>query len=324
MSKIQVKLLEVQNLSKSFRIGKIRAQALFNINFDLFEKETLGLVGESGCGKSLIARTILSLEKKDTGRVLFKGYDLDKLSPYALKRTRQHMQIIFQDPYASLNPKMTVRAIIGEPLDIHEIARGKAREERIEQLLHQVGLDPSYKSRFPHEFSGGQRQRIGIARALALNPELIICDEPLSALDISIQAQVVNLLKKLQKESGLTYLFISHDLSMVKYISTRICVMYLGHILEMGTSESVYTKPLHPYTQALLSSIPLADPVMERMRTKIVLPGEVPSILNPPTGCPFHPRCPKVMEICRHKKPKMREVDPGHYALCHLFGDDSG
>lgn len=313
------KLLEVHNLKKSFPQGKKQCIALWDINFDLEENEVLGLVGESGCGKSLIARTILSLEKKDAGKIIFKGLNLDEVSPKRFKHVRRNMQIIFQDPYASLNPKMTIQEILREPFTIHNQAMGKEREERIDQLLEQVGLDVSYKKRFPHEFSGGQRQRIGIARALALHPEFIICDEPLSSLDVSIQAQIVNLLKKLKKDENLTYLFISHDLSMVKYISNRVCVMYLGHIFEIGKSEDIYTNPLHPYTQALLSSIPVADPFYERKRVKIVLKGETPSILNPSQGCPFHPRCPKAMDICKSQKPVMKEIQSGHKVFCHLF-----
>jgi peptide/nickel transport system ATP-binding protein/oligopeptide transport system ATP-binding protein len=316
-------LLSVRDLSKSFKVGKKRCTALSHIHLDIYENEILGLVGESGSGKSLLSRIILQLEKKDAGEILFRDLPLENLSSKELKRLRRKMQIIFQDPYASLDPRMCVRDIVGEALDIHRLATGDAREERIIELLDQVGLDATHLDRYPHEFSGGQRQRIGIARALAVDPEFIICDEPISALDVSIQAQVINLLKRVHKEKRLTYLFIAHDLSIVKYISTRVAVMYLGHIFELGTSEEIFNNPLHPYTQALLSSIAFPDPFRERARQKVVIKGEVPSILNPPTGCPFHPRCPKATSLCREKKPTMHEVKPGHFAYCHLFEERS-
>lgn len=316
------KLIEVQNLKKSFRIEKNVYRALFDVNFDIYENEIVGLVGESGCGKSLIAKLLLHLEKKDEGKIFYRGTDLDTLTPLEMKKMRRKMQIIFQDPYASLNPKMTIQNIIGEPLDIHSLYKGKEKERRIEELLEQVGLNPDNKNRYPYEFSGGQRQRIGIARALAVEPEFIICDEPISALDVSIQAQIINLLKRLKPEKGLSYLFIAHDLSMVKYISDRILVMYLGHIVESGTSDEIYKNPLHPYTQALFSSIAYPDPDIEKKRVKIVLNGEVPSILNPPKGCPFHPRCPKATNICREKVPIKKEISPNHFVNCHLFADN--
>lgn len=313
------KLVQIKNLNKSFRIEGKNCEALSNINLDIYENEILGLVGESGCGKSLVAKSILRLVEPTKGEVLFRGIDLGLLSRKELKKMRRKMQIVFQDPYASLNPRMTVRDIVGEALDIHKLAKGEAREERIGELLELVGLSADYRGHFPHEFSGGQRQRIGIARVLAVEPEFIICDEPISALDVSIQAQVVNLLKALQKKMKLTYLFIAHDLSMIKYISTRVAVMYLGNLVELSDSEALYQNPLHPYTQALLSSIPIPDPSIEKKRARVVLQGEIPTILNPPTGCPFHPRCPKAKAICSVTKPLYKEVLPGHFTACHLF-----
>lgn len=311
-------LIEVKNLNKCFQKGKSVYQALFDINFSIFENEILGLVGESGSGKSLLAKILLNLEKKDGGEIHYRGQNLSQLMTSNRKAMRRKMQMIFQDPYASLNPKMDVAKIVSEPLEIHKIDKSN-KENRVDELLSQVGLNPSIKHKYPHEFSGGQRQRIGIARALACQPEFIICDEPISALDVSIQAQVINLLKRLKEEQGLTYLFIAHDLSMVKYLSDRIMVMYLGHIVEIGTSEEIYQNPLHPYTQALFSSIPYPDPDLEKKRTKIVLQGEVPSIFNPPTGCPFQTRCPKVMPLCKEKKPETKEIRPNHFAACHLL-----
>ncbi|MCC5832603.1 MAG: ATP-binding cassette domain-containing protein [Chlamydiales bacterium] len=312
-------LVNIQQLSKTFKVGKRRLTAIHSLDLKIYRGETLGLVGESGCGKSTVGRTILRLYEPTSGRVEFDGVNLQELSPNEMKRMRRRMQIVFQDPYASLNPRMTVQDIVGEPLDIHRLARGKERRARIEELLKCVGLNPNHMSRFPHEFSGGQRQRIGIARALAVEPEFIICDEPISALDVSIQAQVVNLLKKLQSEMNLTVLFIAHDLSMIKYISDRVAVMYLGQLMELGLSEQLYRDPLHPYTQALLSAIPIPDPEIEKKRNRIVLQGEVPNPLNPPEGCPFSSRCPLATERCRTVAPEWREVKKDHFAACHLI-----
>jgi oligopeptide/dipeptide ABC transporter ATP-binding protein len=311
-------LLDIRNLRKYFPVGKQILKAVDDVSFHIDAGETLGLVGESGCGKSTTGRTLLRLEEPTSGEVFFEGQNILKLNPKELKELRRQIQIIFQDPYASLNPRMTAGDIIAEPLDIHQLAKGRLREERIEELLSLVGLDSGCRGRFPHEFSGGQRQRIGIARALAVNPRFIVCDEPISALDVSVQAQIVNLLKKLQSELGLTYLFIAHDLSMVKYLSNRVAVMYLGHLVELATSDELYKNPLHPYTQALLSAIPIPDPHIEKTRTRIVLKGEVPSPLHPPPGCPFATRCPHAQEICHRLRPVTKEVAPGHFTACHL------
>lgn len=311
-------LIDIQDLSKYFKIGKTSLRALHKIDLQIFKGETLGLVGESGCGKSTIGRTLLRLHEPTSGKILFDGIDLLALNRKELKQIRRRMQIVFQDPYGSLNPRMTIQDIIGEALDIHKLAKGYARAFRIRELLKLVGLNPNHMNRFPHEFSGGQRQRIGIARALAVEPEFLICDEPISALDVSIQAQVVNLLKKLQKQMGLTYLFIAHDLLLIKYISDRVAVMYLGQLMELAETEELYANPLHPYTQALLGSIPIPDPILEKKRKKIVLHGEVPNALNPPSGCPFSNRCPLAQEKCRQEMPEWREVRPGHFAACHF------
>ncbi len=310
-------LVDIQDLSKEYSFEKKLFKAIQNVNLQIFAGETLGLVGESGCGKTTVGRTILRLQEPSSGKVLFDGIDLSTLKAREMKEMRRRMQIIFQDPYSSLNPRMTVQDIIGEPLDIHKLAKGAVRQKRIEELLELVGLNPNHMSRFPHEFSGGQRQRIGIARALAVEPEFIICDEPISALDVSIQAQVVNLLKKLQKQMGLTLLFIAHDLAMIKYICDRVAVMYLGQIMELTTSEELYQTPLHPYTQALFSSIPIPDPFIERKRQRVVLKGELPNPLNPPPGCPFSSRCPMATDLCKQKVPEWRILKPGHFAACH-------
>lgn len=321
MSKPAEVLLEVKGLKKYFEAGGAVVKAVNDLNFVVHRGETLGVVGESGCGKSTAGRTILRLYDATEGEVLFQGKDIQKLSPKELKDIRKEMQMIFQDPYASLNPRMTVGDIIGEPLDIHRLAKGEKRRQRIHELLKLVGLNPEHMNRFPHEFSGGQRQRIGIARALAVEPKLIICDEPISALDVSIQAQVVNLLKDLQNKMGLTYLFIAHDLSMVKHISDRVAVMYLGKMVELAESEELYFEPLHPYTEALLLAIPIPDPKWGRSRERILLQGDVPSPMNPPSGCHFRTRCPKVMEICSKQEPNWKEVKPGHFTACHLYND---
>jgi len=322
-------LLKVDQLVKYFPITQgiiIRKQigavhAVDGISFEIYRGETLGLVGESGCGKSTTGRTILQLYRPTSGHVYFDGIDLVALNGNELRKMRKRMQMIFQDPYASLNPRMTIGEIIGEPLVIHTRQKGKAIEERVEQLLELVGLSPAFANRYPHEFSGGQRQRIGVARALALQPDLIVCDEPISALDVSIQAQVVNLLEDLQGQFGLTYLFIAHDLSMVRHISNRVAVMYLGVIVELAERNELYDNPLHPYTQALLSAVPIPDPSIEERRRRIILEGDVPSPVNPPSGCRFRTRCKFAKEICSLEKPEWREIQSGHFAACHFAGE---
>ncbi|MBX3058640.1 MAG: dipeptide ABC transporter ATP-binding protein [Anaerolineae bacterium] len=320
-------LVSVNDLKLHFPImrGVIRRQvgavkAVDGVTFDIYKGETLGLVGESGCGKSTAGRAILQLLKPTAGEVYFEERDLTKLSKGDLRRARRHMQMIFQDPQASLNPRLTVGSIISEPLEIHNVGDSQSRKERVQELLRVVGLNPYFVSRYPHEFSGGQRQRIGIARALATNPSFIVADEPISALDVSIQAQVVNLLDDLKAELGLTYLFIAHDLSMVRYISDRVAVMYLGKIVEMGSRDDVYDRPYHPYTQALLSAIPIPDPDKEARRERIILKGEVPSPSNPPTGCRFHTRCQYATEICSQQEPEFRNLGTAvqsHMVACH-------
>jgi oligopeptide/dipeptide ABC transporter ATP-binding protein len=310
-------LVEIKNLKKYFSIGKSTLKAVNDVTFSIQRGETVGMVGESGCGKSTAGRTILRLYEPTEGEVRFEGKNIYQLSDKKMKELRRDMQMIFQDPYASLNPRMTVGDIIGEAIDIHNLATGLKRKERIEELLSLVGLNSEHASRFPHEFSGGQRQRIGIARALAVEPKFIICDEPISALDVSIQAQVVNLLKDLQKKLGLTYLFIAHDLSMVKHISDRVAVMYLGKMVELATSETLYTEPLHPYTKALLSAIPVPDPRIENERERIVLTGDVPSPIKPPSGCHFRTRCPIATEKCAQVDPEFVELRPNHWVACH-------
>jgi oligopeptide transport system ATP-binding protein len=320
-------LVKVENLTKHFpitqgiiiqkQIGAI--QAVDDVSFEIKKGETLGLVGESGCGKSTTGRTIIQLYRPTSGKVYYQERDLTILKGSDLRHLRRNMQIIFQDPYASLDPRMTVGNIIGEPLEVHGIERSnKKRRARVQELLRLVGLNPYFINRYPHEFSGGQRQRIGVARALALQPDFIVCDEPISALDVSIQAQVVNLLEELQEKFGLTYLFIAHDLSMVRYISDRTAVMYLGKIVELAEREELYNNPLHPYTQALLSAVPIPDPIAERKRERIILEGDVPSPANPPSGCRFHPRCPIAEEICEAEVPEWREGVPDHWVACHL------
>jgi len=316
-------LISVRNLVMHFPIyrGVIRRKvgvvhAVDGVSFDIHQGETLGLVGESGCGKSTTGRTILQLYKPTAGEVLFKDKDLVKLKPEPMRMMRREMQMIFQDPYASLNPRMTVRDIVGEPLMAFGEASGKEIDERVAKLLDLVKLDKDFSGRYPHEFSGGQRQRIGVARALALNPEFIVCDEPISALDVSIQAQVVNLLEDLQKEFNLTYLFIAHDLSMVRHISNRVAVMYLGIIVELAERDELYRNPLHPYTKALLSAIPVADPVFNEKRRRVILEGDVPSPVNPPSGCRFRTRCPIADAGCAETTPEWREHAPGHFAAC--------
>ncbi|KPU27003.1 peptide ABC transporter ATP-binding protein [Caloranaerobacter sp. TR13] len=313
-------LIEVRNLKKYFNVGRgLTLKAVDGISFKIKEGETLGLVGESGCGKSTTGRTIIRLYDATDGDVIFEGMNVHKLNKEELKHFTRKAQMIFQDPYASLNPRMTVTDIIGEGIDIHGLYTGEDRQKRIYELLELVGLNREHANRFPHEFSGGQRQRIGIARALAIEPKFIVCDEPISALDVSIQAQVVNLLMELQEKLGLTYLFIAHDLSMVKHISDRIAVMYLGSIMELTTSKELYDKPLHPYTKALLSAVPIPDPEVERNRKRIILEGDVPSPINPPPGCKFQARCKLCKDICKEQTPELREVSPGHFVACHMI-----
>ncbi len=319
-------LVRVEGLKKYFpitqgiiiqrQIGAVKA--VDDISFEVFQGETLGLVGESGCGKSTTGRTILQLYRPTAGAVFFEDANLAELKGGPLRKMRRRMQMIFQDPYASLNPRMTVGNIVGEPLEVHGVATGKERRERVQELLALVGLNPYFVNRYPHEFSGGQRQRIGVARALALQPDFIVCDEPISALDVSIQAQVVNLLEDLQAQFGLTYLFIAHDLSMVRHISDRIAVMYLGKVVELADRNELYAHPLHPYTQALLSAIPIPDPVADSRRQRMILEGDVPSPVNPPKGCNFSTRCPKVMDICYEEDPKFIDAGGGHYCACYL------
>jgi oligopeptide transport system ATP-binding protein len=318
-------ILKVENLKKYFpiysgliisrQIGAVKA--VDDVSFSVNEGETLGLVGESGCGKSTTGRAILQLQKPTAGKVYFEDQELTGLSSINLRTLRPKMQMIFQDPYASLNPRHTIGKIVGEPLLIHGFGNDNEIKSRVIELLDMVGLKEVHYNRFPHEFSGGQRQRVGIARALALNPRFIVCDEPISALDVSIQAQVINLLQDLQNELNLTYLFIAHDLSMVRHISHRVAVMYLGKIVELADRKTLFSEPLHPYTQALISAVPTPNPKVERVRKRILLEGEVPSPANPPPGCVFHTRCPIAVEECRKVEPEYREVRPGHYSACH-------
>jgi oligopeptide/dipeptide ABC transporter ATP-binding protein len=320
-------LLRVEGLKKHFAFTKGvlfsrtlgHVKAVDDVSFDIRAGETLGLVGESGCGKTTTGRCILQLERPTSGAVVFEGRDLVGLEERELRAVRRRMQVIFQDPFSSLNPRMTVGQIIAEPLAVHGVVRDPAaRAVRVKDLLARVGLLPQHARRYPHELSGGQRQRVGIARALAVEPSLIICDEPVSALDVSIQAQIINLLEDLQTELGLTYLFVAHDLAVVRHISDRVAVMYLGRIVEVADRKDLYENPLHPYTRALLAAVPIPDPELEASRPRVVLAGEVPSPLNPPAGCVFHPRCPIAVDRCRAEIPPLREVSPGHWAACIL------
>lgn len=318
-------LLEVKNLKKYFpittgiviqrHVGDVKA--VDGISFYVKRGETLGLVGESGCGKTTTGRVILQLEKATAGDVFFEGENLCKISGEKLRKMRKKMQIIFQDPYASLNPRLMVGDIVGEPLFVHNVAKGKKLKKRVRELLEIVGLNPYFITRYPHEFSGGQRQRIGVARALALNPSFIVCDEPISALDVSIQAQIMNLLEDLQDEFDLTYLLIAHDLSVVRHISDRVAVMYLGKLVESTGSVELYKNPQHPYTKALLSAVPIPDPIVEEKRKRIILKGDVPSPVNPPKGCNFNTRCPVVMDICYEEEPEYKEISTEHWVACH-------
>lgn len=318
-------LLDVRNLKMHFpltkgvifqrKVGAV--QAVDGLNFAVHKGETLGLVGESGCGKSTTGRAILQLYRPTEGEVVFEGTDLTKIGGERLRRMRKRMQMIFQDPYASLNPRMTVGSIVAEPLEIHKLARGKEKQARVQELLRVCGLNPYFANRYPHEFSGGQRQRIGIARALAVNPAFIVADEPISALDVSIQAQIINLLEELQDEFHLTYLFIAHDLSVVRHISDRVAVMYLGRIVELASRDEMYLHPAHPYTKALLSAVPIPDPRVERKRERIILTGDVPTPVNPPSGCRFHTRCPIAIDVCSQQDPEWRDIGGNHWVACH-------
>ena len=309
-------LVKIKNLVKHFPVEDSDdvVRAVDDVSFDILAGETLGLVGESGCGKSTVGRCILRLHEPTRGEVWFEGQNIIGLPNKQMQGLRREMQIIFQDPYASLNPRLSILSIVSEPLKIHGIGNKNEQKDRVADLLSKVGLDPNYMFRYPHEFSGGQRQRLGIARALALNPKLIICDEPVSALDVSVQAQVVNLLQDLQAEFGLTYLFISHGLAVVEHISQRVAVMYLGKIVEIAEAQILYENPLHPYTKALLSAIPIPDP--KRKRERIVLQGDVPTPINPPSGCRFRTRCPWAIEDCTKIEPELREIEPNHFAAC--------
>ncbi len=318
-------LVEVRNLKKHFPVtggllfgNTINVKAVDGVSFDIYKKETLGLVGETGCGKTTVGRTMLHLYQPTAGDILFNGVNLNSLGERELRHTRRKMQMIFQDPYASLNPRMTVGSIVGAPLDVHTKQNRKTKRDRVQELLDMVGLNPDFVNRYPHEFSGGQRQRIGIARALALNPEFVVCDEPISSLDVSIQAQVVNLLEELQKRLGLTYLFIAHDLSMVRHISDRMAVMYLGKIVELANRDEIFLNSLHPYTQALISAVPVPDPDLADKKDRVILDGDIPNPSNPPVGCNFNTRCPVAKEICFTDEPEYREEKENHWIACHF------
>jgi len=320
-----VPLVRVENLTKYFpikagifqrKVGDVKA--VDGVSFDIWRGETLGMVGESGCGKTTVGRTILRIYYPTSGEIYFDGTPLSTVKNKPLRQMRRRMQMVFQDPYASLNPRLTAGEIVGEPLEIHALARGAEKWKRVAELFEMVGLSREFINRYPHEFSGGQRQRIGLARALALTPELIICDEPIAALDVSIQAQIVNLIEELQEELKLTYLFIAHDLSMVKHISDRVLVMYVGKVMELADRDELYESPLHPYTKALLSAVPIPDPEYEMHRKRIILSGDLPSPAQPPPGCRFHTRCPIAEQKCMLSEPPLREVQPGHLVACHF------
>ena len=318
-------LLAIRDLKVHFNLhaGKKRVvKAVDGVTIDIYRGETLGLVGESGCGKSTLGRAILRLNEPTSGQVLYRNQDLAHLSKREMREHRRHLQIIFQDPYASLNPRMTVGQIVGEPLETFKLARGREAEQRVQELLETVGLSKRFVKRFPHEFSGGQRQRIGIARALAVDPDFIVADEPISALDVSIQAQIMNLMEKLQREKNLTYLFISHDLRAIRHLSDRVAVMYLGKLVEIAEAKTMYADPLMPYTKALISAVPVPDPVVEARRQRIVLEGDVPSPINPPQGCRFHTRCPYMIEACKQVVPPLVEIKPSHFAACIRISPD--
>ena len=326
MAEAQSPLLKVNHLKKYFPIyrGSIiqrhvgNVMAVDDVSFFIFSGETLGLVGESGCGKTTVGRTLLRLYEPTEGQIIFDGIDITSLGESEMRRMRARMQMIFQDPYASLNPRMTVGSIVSAPLEVHQFGNSKKRSERVDELLNLVGLNPDFVNRYPHEFSGGQRQRIGIARALAVNPDLIVCDEPISSLDVSIQAQVVNLLDELQEKLGLTYLFIAHDLSMVRHISDRMAVMYLGKIVELADRDTIYLHPIHPYTVALMSAVPVPDPEISQKRKRIILEGDLPSPANPPKGCNFNTRCWFAKDECYQLDPEFLEIEPNHWAACHF------
>ena len=319
MAEERIPLIETVDLKKYFKVGdKSFLHAVDEINMKVYAGETIGVVGESGCGKSTLGRTILRLIEPTSGQILYNGDDIAKYNAHQMKRIRQELQIIFQDPYASLNPRMTVSDIIGEPLDIYHLYEGKERQERIYELLNTVGLGKDHASRYPHEFSGGQRQRVGIARALAVNPDFVVCDEPISALDVSIQAQVVNMLEDLQASLGLTYLFIAHDLSMVRHISQKVGVMYLGSLVEFAETEELYEQTLHPYTKALMSAVPELDPAISKTKKPVMLQGDVPSPIDTPVGCKFASRCPYATKRCHEERPIFRNVGNEHYVACHL------
>ena len=329
MSANNTPLLSIRDLKVHFDLGgggpldklfgnpeKRVVKAVDGVSLDIYEQETLGLVGESGCGKSTLGRAILRLTEPTDGQVFYRDRDLAHLSQRQLREQRRHLQIIFQDPYASLNPRMTVGQIVGEPLETFRLARGREADKRVQELLETVGLSKRFIKRYPHEFSGGQRQRIGIARALAVDPDFIVADEPISALDVSIQAQIMNLLEKLRREKNLTYLFISHDLRAIRHVSDRVAVMYLGKLVEIAEAKTIYKEPLMPYTKALISAVPVPDPQVEATRQRIMLEGDVPSPINPPSGCPFHTRCPYVIDVCKEVVPQLVEIKPSHFAAC--------
>ena len=310
-------LVAIRDLKVHFNLGHDRVvKAVDGVTLDILAGETLGLVGESGCGKSTLGRAVLRLTEPTSGQVLYRNQDLARLSGKQLREQRRHLQIIFQDPYASLNPRMTVGQIVGEPLETFRLARGREAEQRVQELLETVGLSKRFIKRYPHEFSGGQRQRIGIARALAVDPDFIVADEPISALDVSIQAQIMNLLEKLRREKNLTYLFISHDLRAIRHVSDRVAVMYLGRLVEIADAKTIYVEPLMPYTKALISAVPVPDPEVEATRQRIVLEGDVPSPINPPAGCRFHTRCPYAIDVCKEVVPQLVEIKPSHFAAC--------